>query len=167
MLTQEQLDRACADKLLRLWEPTDEAMKRCLYLTPTVRASISSFVAAVSSNRAAELIDDLDHYSAGRLLVVGAKGHIKRLQSPVKDDWNLRSTKEPHFRLIGAFAKADHFIALYGAPRSTFRAGWKKERLNAEQAWSKIFPGQSWHIGSVIGHYISENTDPDASKPVP
>lgn len=168
MLTHKQLDDAVAAGHLLQIAPRDGTMKRCLYITPQVRNDLLRFRADAGAKRASQLMELVNRFITGGLMIVAEKGDIKRLKPPpALDDWNIRSIQDPPFRIIGYFGRPDTFVGLLGKPRGEFRSHWLTQRTAARATWGALFPEIEPHHGHRIGDYVTENTDPDANQPVP
>ena len=116
--------------------------------------------------RMARLWADLDHFSAGGVIVVGNRFdddcHMKPLE-PVSDEvWEYISRcPSPSLRVFGRFAEVDVFVATHKWARSLLGAFksrvWKREIRRCKAEWTRLFPAHYPVIGVRVNDYISEN----------
>lgn len=154
MLTWDQLEALCADKVLARWTsppPAPGFKRRLLYMAADVHESISlrpwpdadGERPQRTAVRRQAMRALLNRYARGEGLNLGRD--IKELgtrdvDASMRSFWEFRSQGPIHeTRLFGFFARPAAFVALsFGSRAGMVDADFEAERASCQQAWDDI-----------------------------
>lgn len=154
----------------------DDPVERAMYMSEDIWRLIEGpWEDESTARRCGRLRADMEQFVSGRIIALslspyGANSALfGLLDAPIDGIWDFRSVDpSPGLRLLGAFARADVFVALTPAPRSVRVPFIDREPLgdgNSKQwelaireckaTWRRLFHPYRPHTGSNASDFVS------------